>query len=211
MNVNIPVIEAKVRLEYMNQNLPEFVGKFAECQIFGMASIPGQTPLFHFLCDDGGVYWRMPIHAFCWRTDATTPLLEDVALWDSFSYHASVFTIDMFKNKRVSYVDRSKHEQQGCYLFTIDWFGDNGKSYGFSEAPGQHKCGHVLKLDNGNFAIQPNNRLKIFDPNFTVEDVCYPRMLARTLYSSEQSGRWRTANDEKYDYEIHDINGRSTT
>ena len=37
-----------------------------------------------------------------------------------------------------------------------------------SEIPHEHKCGHVLALDNGNFAIQPNNRILWNISNFTV-------------------------------------------
>lgn len=51
----------------------------------------------------------------------------------------------------------------GQYLFTIDWFG-----YADAEEAGDsgHKCGHVIALDNGNFAMQPNNRIQWFSPAF---------------------------------------------
>ena len=200
MNINVPIIECFVRLEFMNQEREEFAGQYAPCQIFGMASIPGQTPLFHFFCDDGGIYWRMPIHAFCHVKDAVRRNLDELVLWDSFSYHASVTTFDILKNKRMSYIDRRRKQNAGTYVFTVDWFGDDDKSYGFAEIPGQHKCAHLIRLDDGNFALQPNNRLKLFDPNFVVRDEPYPRMLACALWSSERTSKWRTSDDEQYDY-----------
>ncbi len=200
MNINIPVIECYVRLEFMNQEDAQYTG-LAECQIFGMASIPGQTPLFHFFCDDGAIYWRMPIHAFCHKKDAPKKDLDDLILWDSFSYHANVISFDLLKNKKMSYVDRSKNVEYGRYLFTIDWFGD-AKTNGFAEVPGQHKCGHFLELDNGNYAIQPNNRVRLFDPNFVTKTKLYPRKIANKLYSSEHTSKWRTEDSENYNYEI---------
>ncbi len=201
MNCNIPVIEVLVRLDYMNQLDPAYAETFAPGLIFGVASIPGQTPLFHVLCDDGGVYWRLPISALCWKECEHKPLV-DLALWDSFSYRIDCTVFDLLKNKRVTYRDRMKQSHLGVYLFTLDWFGDDGASYGFSETPGQHKAGHVIKLDTGHFAIQPNNQIQIHDPNWVVSKAVYPRKLSKHLYSSEQSNRWKTEDSDSYNYEI---------
>lgn len=196
MNINLPPLEAKVRLSFMNQHDPEFAGKTVDCQIFAVASIPGQTPLFHFVCPDGGIWWRMPIHAFCWKDEAPERELSDLVLWDSFSYQITVFTADLLKNKRISVTKRDRGVEEGVYLFTLDWFGG-----GFSEVPGQHKSGHVIKLDDGNFAIQPNNRIRLFDPNFTTDSTPIPRKIANTLYTSESTSKWQTENSEVYAYQ----------
>jgi hypothetical protein len=37
---------------------------------------------------------------------------------------------------------------------------------GFSETP-EHKCGHVFKMDNGNYFIYPNNRIIWLDRAWT--------------------------------------------
>jgi hypothetical protein len=198
VNINIPPIEALVRLEFMNQHDPDMVGHFIDCQIFAVASIPGQTPLFHFTCPDGGIWWRMPMHAFCWKECPARPL-TDLVLWDSFSYRMTCFTADLLKNKRMSMVGRDRRIEHGQYMFTLDWFGD-----GFSEVPGQHKSGHVLRLDDGNFAIQPNNRLRLFDPNFTYDSTPIPRKIANTLYTSEGVGKWHVENTDEYEYGVEE-------
>jgi len=196
LNINIPPIEAKVRLEFMNQHDPQYVGRYVDCQIFAVASIPGQTPLFHFVCPDGGVWWRMPIHAFCWKECEARPL-TDLVLWDSFSYHITCFTADLLRNKRIEMIGRDRKKLLGQYLFTLDWFGD-----GFAEVPGQHKSGHVIKLDEGNFAVQPNNRIRLFDPNFTYDDTPIPRKIASHLYTAEGTGKWNVSNTDEYDYDV---------
>lgn len=198
MNINIPPIEALVRLEFMNQIDPRYVGQFIECQIFAVASIPGQTPLFHFTCPDGGIWWRMPIHAFCWKPCPARPL-TDLVLWDAFSYHITCFTAELLKNKLIDVTGRDKQTERGRYLFTLDWFGD-----GFAEVPGQHKSGHVIRLDDGNFAIQPNNRIRLFDPNFTTNPQPIPRKIATHLYTAEGLSKWTTSDDEEYAYNITD-------
>ena len=39
-----------------------------------------------------------------------------------------------------------------------------------SEIPHEHKCAHIIALNDGNYAAQPNNRC-IWDlPSFTVKD-----------------------------------------
>lgn len=200
MNVNIPPIEAKVRLEFMNQHDPQYVGQFVDCQIFAAASIPGQSVLFHFVCPDGGIWWRMPIHAFCWKECEAKPLTE-LVLWDCFSYHMTCFTADLLRNKRVQVTGRDKSIMEGQYVFTLDWFGD-----GFSEVPGQHKSGHVIRLDEGNFAIQPNNRMRLFDPNFTTNSERIPRKIANQLYTSESAGKWVTEDSDEYMYDVRSEN-----
>ena len=63
LNANIPAIECMVRGSYM-RNQEDQHDVFYECLIFGVSSIPGQVPLFNFLCEDGGVWWHAPISAF---------------------------------------------------------------------------------------------------------------------------------------------------
>ena len=45
----------------------------------------------------------------------------------------------------------------------------NELNFGYAEKPDQHKCGHVIELDDGNYAIQPNNRLRAFDPSLAAD------------------------------------------
>jgi len=48
-------------------------------------------------------------------------------------------------------------------MFTVDWFGHEDAE---EAGDGGHKCAHVIALDNGNFAAQPNNRIQWFCPAF---------------------------------------------
>ncbi len=48
-------------------------------------------------------------------------------------------------------------------MFTLDWYGHEDAE---EAGHGGHECAHVIALDNGNFAAQPNNRIPWFDPAF---------------------------------------------
>jgi hypothetical protein len=194
----VPPIECFVRGEYMRQHKDGFATTYP-CVIFGMASIPGQVPLFHFLMEDGGIWWRMPISAFCHKTDAPALPLSDLVLWDSFSRFPSVTRFELLANKRVSYRSRSNTEHWGTYLFTIDWCAPDGT--GFAETPGQHKCGHVLALDDGNYAIQPNNRVLVFEPSYTPSfgKPVLERLVSDRIYSVEVEPKWLVDGGARYD------------
>jgi hypothetical protein len=201
MNANIPPMECFVRAEYMRQHKDSH-GILLNALIFGVASLPGQVPLFHFQLEDGGIWWRMPISAFCHKKDAPATCLEELVLWDSFSYEVSVIKFDWLTNKRMEYISRSRTKRGGRYLFTLDWADSRGM--GMAEQPGHHKCGHVIELDEGNYAIQPNNRLRSFDPAFTTRfgENIIDRLLSDRVYTAEQSPKWQLTSEETYDYEI---------
>ena len=175
-------------------------GTLFHAMIFGVASLPGQVPLFHFALEDGGIWWRMPISAFCHRKDAPDLALDELVLWDSFSYSVSVIRFDFLINKRMEYISRSQAKRFGTYLFTLDWADPQGT--GIAEQPGHHKCGHVIELDDGNYAIQPNNRLKVFDPSFTTKygECLLDRLISDRLYTAEQSSKWLLTSAPTYDY-----------
>ena len=64
LNSNIPPIECYVRGEFL-QNLEGGHGLYYPCLLFGFSSITGRVPLFHSILEDGGIFWRLPISAFC--------------------------------------------------------------------------------------------------------------------------------------------------
>jgi hypothetical protein len=156
--------------------------------------------------EDEGLWFRMPIHAFCHKIPTPIETLYNLVLWDCFSSHIAVTQFDFLINKRMRYIDREKIWHDGTYLFTLDWSQEdkNIVDLGFSEVPGQHKCGHVIKLDNGNFAIQPNNRIRAFEPSFVTKpgQNIIERKLGTQMWSVENTSKWVLSDDDRYDYEV---------
>jgi hypothetical protein len=108
---------------------------------------------------------------------------------------------------RMSYIDRTKTSVPGTYLFTLDWHNPetNILDDGYSENPGQHKCGHVIQRDDGNFAIQPNNRVRLKEPSFvTKKDLVIQRLINTNKWDVESYDKWMLEDSNAYDYQVID-------
>jgi len=120
LNANIPPIECYVRGNYLRDQKDSH-DKYFECAVFGFSSIPKQVPLFHYMMTDGGIWWRAPISAFCKKPDTPEMPLNELMLWDSFSYNVSVTKFYQLDGCKMIYTTRRKKQVEGKYLFTIDW------------------------------------------------------------------------------------------
>jgi hypothetical protein len=61
-------------------------------------------------------------------------------------------------------------------------------------------------MDNGNFAIQPNNRLIMHDPSFTVkQETVINRKYNTTLWTAERNSRWVTPDTDVFNYDHTDL------
>ena len=212
LNANIPPIYCKIRREYL-YDLREHQGETEDCVVFGLGSISGRALLFHCLLTNGAIYWRLPISAFIQRGSGSTlhqremehQDLEDLQLWNSFSYYPSVTVFDFLKGQRCKYLGKNKKFYHGEYLFTIDWAHpeSNIVDTEHSEIPDQHKCGHVLALDNGNYAIMPNNRILWSIPSFTTSSSVPDYKVQTTIWNVENKGLI-TDDTDKFFYDIID-------
>jgi hypothetical protein len=154
--------------------------------------------------EDGGVWWGVPVSALCWKPCEHVDL-HQLQLWNNFSYNVSVTTFAALSHLSCVYYDRDNVKHAGEYLFTIDWAqGDYSElRYGYAETPDNHKCGHVIKLDSGHFAIQPNNRMRFFDPSFTVKpDLVVKRLLSDKKYRVENTPKYMTEDSDSFFYQI---------
>lgn len=205
LNANIPPIECHVRGNYLRDQRDSHHLTFP-CVVFGVSSIPGRSPLFHFLMEDGALWWRMPISAFCKHPDSPPADIHDLVLWNSFSPHITVTEFTAMRNMRMSYTTRHRETVTGKYLFTLDWHApdDNTVNTGFSTNPGQHKCGHVIERDDGNYAIQPNNRVRLHDPSITTkrDQHLIERLVNTRQWDVEDADKWTTSDDDRYHYGI---------
>jgi len=100
--------------------------------------------------------------------------------------------------------DRKWH--RGKYLFTIDWAHPdcNIIDAEHSEIPHEHKCAHILELDDGNFAAQPNNRIIWDIPSFTVKDEIPNWKVQTSEWNVEDTGEWKTSDTDDFFYEIEE-------
>jgi len=162
LNNNIPPQEAFVRGQFLRGMKDSHDQRF-RCSIFGFSSVVNQAPTFHFLMEDGGLWSRMPLHAFCWEESAGIMDLQELVEYDCFSNYSAVIQYNVLQNKKVRIVGT---KLVGTYCFTIDWLNEDSNVLNtyFSETP-LGACAHFIKLSNGNFALQPNHKILIDDEN----------------------------------------------
>jgi hypothetical protein len=207
LNASIPPIYCQIRREYL-YDLKLNKGETEDCVVFGLTSIPGRAVLFHTLLTNGAIFWRLPISAFIQKgfecSGVPNQNLVDLELWNSFSYYPSVNTFDFLIGQKCKYLGVDKKFYAGEYLFTIDWAHPepNILDTEHSEIPQEHKCGHVLALDNGNYAIQPNNRILWNVPSFTTA-THIPDYKVQTSYWNVENKDFISEDSDKMFYEIN--------
>ena len=163
LNANITVQYAQIKREYL-YDLKKHHGEVEDCIIFGISCITGRAILWHALMENGAVFYRLPISAFIQRgfkpTEVPRRRLDELELWNSFSYYPAVTCYDILEGQSGKYFGKDKQIHHGKYLFTVDFAHpeSNIVDTDHSEVPHEHKCAHILALDDGNYAAQPNNR-----------------------------------------------------
>jgi len=210
LNANIPATYAQIRREYL-YDLSGHVGEAENCVIFGMASITGRALLFHAVMENGAVFYRLPISAFIQPgfdvKKVPRPRLDELELWNCFSYYPAITTYDILASQSGKYYGKDKKWHHGQYLFTVDWAHpeSNIVDTDHSEIPHEHKCAHILALDDGNYAAQPNNRLIWSIPSFTVRDeIPFDWKVQTTEWNVENSGKWKTEDSDRFFYAIEE-------
>jgi hypothetical protein len=70
-----------------------------------------------------------------------------------------------------------------------------------SELDQEHKSFNVIKLDNGQFAIQPNNRVLFQDASLIPSDLGVPDFKVCTQnYQVENGDKWSVGHTDDWQY-----------
>ena len=131
--------------------------------------------------------------------------LEELQLWDAFSYHLTIVEKESLAGTRCKYLAPSKKWYYGEYLFTIDncHADSNTLNTSYSEVPEEHKSFNILELDNGHYAAQPNNRVIFYDKSLTPAKTLQPDFKVSTqYYSVENKSKWTAGDDTNYFYDL---------
>jgi len=209
LNANIPVMYSQIRREYL-YDLKEHYGEVEDCIIFGLASITGRSILFHAIMENGAIFYRLPISAFIQRgydpKEVPRMRLDELELWNCFSYYPSICVYDILAAQSGNFFGKDKKTHPGAYLFTVDWAHpeSNIVDTEHSEIPHEHKCAHILALENGNYAAQPNNRLLWSIPSFTVKDEVPDWKVQTSEWNVEDTSKWKTEDTDRYFYKIEE-------
>ena len=149
---NTPAVKCFLRKSFVSDD--EDIPEFLNCIIFGVHTIKNQAMTFIAMIENGAVYTKLPLHAFCWRKEAPQRDLSFLMTYDSFSYSNSVIEYDYLKYMNCQIIGSDKKMYRGQYMFTLEPYGSDR-----AEDPRFYKPFHFIKLEEGNFASQPTNKI----------------------------------------------------
>ena len=202
---NLPPTKVLVKKEYLYDHQKGH-GEFVEGLWASVKSIQGRALYFEtYLPEYGALYDKLPISAFVSHKTELNLELEELQLWDAFSYHMTVITKESLSGTRCKYLAPSKKWYYGEYLFTIDncHADSNTLNTSYSEVPEEHKSFNILELDNGHYAAQPNNRVIFYDKSLTPAKTLQPDFKVSTeYYSVENKSKWTAGDDTNYFYDL---------
>ena len=102
---------------------------------------------------------------------------------------------------------KDKKMHTGEYIFTID-NAHRDKSLidtNFSEHDPEHKSFNIIKLDNGQFAAQPNNRVIFTDQSLVHPNRKMPDFKVCTQnYTVENTPKWSVGHTDEWQYKTLD-------
>jgi hypothetical protein len=158
-----------------------------------------------YLPEYGALFDKLPISAFFWDDKAQGDLpLDTLQIWDALSYYVAAIEKPLLKGLRAEFFGKDKKLHGGEYMFTLDTCNPDPRipDFTLSETPDEHKSYNVLKLDNGQFALQPNNRCRFFDAALNPKDMKFPDFIVATKkYRVEQSSKWRLGDTTTFTYD----------
>lgn len=201
---NLPPVKCFVRKEYL-YDFKKGHGEYEPCIWISAKSIKGKALYIEALLTNyGAVYDKLPISAFVHHTDAPGELpLDFLQIWDCFSYHITILSKASLYKLRTKVLMKDQELYEGEYMFTIDscHSDPNELDTSLSQTPDEHKSFNIIKLDNGQFCAQPNNRVLFFDQSLTPNGTNIPDFEVSTKeFICEQSTKW-VAGD-KWSYEL---------
>ena len=202
----LPPVKVYVKKEYLYDH-EKGHGELVEGVWISVKSIEGRALYFEtYLPEYAALYDKLPISAFVNSPNIKTNIdLEELELWDAFSYDITVIEKKSIAGVRCKYLAPSKKWYYGEYLFTIDscHADTNILNVNYSEVPEEHKSFNILELDNGHFAAQPNNRVLFYDKSLTPAKTIQPDFKVSTeYYSVENKTKWTAGDDTSFFYEL---------
>ena len=197
---NLPAERVYVRKEYL-QDHQSGHGEFVEGVWVSAKSIPGRAFYFEtYLPQYGAIYDKLPISAFVRTPNTPDPDLDlpNLQFWNCMDYGVTCMNKGFISSMDAEIFSRDHGFIKGQYLFTLDNYHANPDvvDNNVSEVPQEHKSHNCIELENGQFALYPNNRMRLYDLSITPEKPLMPDFKVSTVeYQVENGVRWGRLGD----------------
>ena len=197
---NLPSEKVWVRKEYLTDHQSGH-GEFVEGLWVSAKSIPGRAFYFEtYLPEYAAMYDKLPISAFVSRPETPDPDLDlpNLQFWNCMDY--GVTAIEKSIVASMEWEVRTRHfgNIKGTYICTLDNYHENIDNIdaSTSELPDEHKSFNLIELENGQYALYPNNRCRIYDISMTPQEPKVPDFKVSTqFYQVENGVEWGRLGD----------------
>jgi len=200
---NLPAIKVKVRREYL-RDLEDGHGEFVDGIWVSCKSIPGRAFYFEtYLPEYGALFDKLPISAFLSEAETPTPdmPLNNLQFWNCMDYGIVAIHKKLIGSMDYEVLTRDFGLQKGTYIATLDnYHADiNSVDFSTSEQPDEHKSFNLLELNNGQFCLYPNNRMRVYDNSLTPDEPKRPDFKVSTeFYQVENGNDTRLGDTDEY-------------
>jgi hypothetical protein len=203
----LPPVKVLVRAEYL-YDFERGHDKYVEGVWCSLKSIRGEAFRFEtYLPEYGALFDKLPISAFnhseASQLGGDLPL-DVLQIWDAMSYHVTLVEKPLLKGMRCEFFAKDRNKYGGEYMFTIDTANPDPRipDFTFSESMDEHKSFNVIKMFNGQFALQPNNRCLFFDSALNPQEMKMPDFrVATRKFRVEQQAKWRLGDTSDVTYD----------
>lgn len=207
MNINIEPFYCFVKREHFFAYESNF-GEHEWCCAFAARSVSGRSLLFHCMTESGMQRANVPISAMVHEKSAPAIDLDMLQLWNCFGNEVTVCKFDYLEGWRCQVILKDKTMHWGTYMMTFDW-----EKNAYTLTPQDYKNAHLIKLDNGCFALQPNNRILWRDSNFITKPFdksSLPKYkVDKHIFVCERSDRWTSEHTDCFYYGMVDGSAKS--
>ena len=182
---NLPAIHVWIRREYLRDH-EDGHGEFVKGVWVSCKSMPGRAFYFEtYLPDYGAMFDKLPISAFVSEPETPKKDLElhNLQFWNCMDYGVVSIHKQFVSSMMFEAYTRDQGKLKGTYVATIDnYHADiNTIDYSTSETPAEHKSHNLLELENGQFGLYPNNRMRIYDNSLTPDKPLMPDFKVSTM------------------------------
>jgi hypothetical protein len=215
LNINIPTFFAFLDKSFLYDEFPNVNNDRITVEVFNFTTIPQRCGLFSVMTEYGSQHARVPInYLHSTEKGGSDYPLDWIQLWDSMSYYASAGIVEYLKNRAANILLKNKTMHKAKYMFTIDWCLGPQYQSGYGEMAAGHKCGHVFSGENGQYFIQPNNRVLWMDGgSFISRKLNKPdwKVFSKEFSCENTGSRWVSESDEElYFYEFTEQDKKSS-
>jgi len=200
---NLPSEDVWVRKEYLRDH-QDGHGEFVAGVWVSAKSIPGRAFYFEtYLPEYGALFDKLPISAFLHKKETPEPdlPLNNLQFWNCMDYGVVAISKQFIGSMDYEVLTRDFGLQKGTYIATLDnYHADiNSVDFSTSEQPDEHKSFNLLELNNGQFCLYPNNRMRVYDNSLTPDEPKRPDFKVSTeFYQVENGNDTRLGDTDEY-------------